>query len=195
MTSGEVLNLTPQSPSLCRGDNGKTSPTELCARVHVDTREVLRAVLVPGKSWGLGVASRCGLRGQSHLRKEPEATGPRAGVRGLERRRVLGFEGKVGVLGKAEDKAGEGEAVVQRQEAKLAFPSLRPTPEGPPSRGLFPAVRPLCSWVLATEEEEEGREGERGGETPTRSQRGRRKQTGGQKWKGTSGHGSEVKGD
>lgn len=89
-----------------------------------------------------------------------------------ERRRVLGFEGKVGVLGKAEYKAGEGEAVVQRQEAELAFPSLKPPPGSPPSRGLFPTVRPLCSYMLTTEEEEEGREGERGGEISTRSQRG-----------------------
>lgn len=48
---------------------------------------------------------------------------------------MLGFEGKVGVLGKAEYKAGEGEAVVQRQEPELAFPSLKPPPGSPPSLG------------------------------------------------------------
>ena len=97
------------------------------------------------------------------------------------------------MLAKAEYKASEGEAVVQRQEPELAFPSQASSRE-PSLTGLFPTVRPLYSWALTTEEEEEGREGERGGETPTGNQRGRRKQTGGQKWKGTSGHGSEVKG-
>ena len=62
--------------------------------------------------------------------------------------------------------------MVQRQEAELAFPSLKHPPGSPPSRGLFPTVRPLGSYVLTTEEEEEGREGERGGETSTRNQRG-----------------------
>lgn len=48
---------------------------------------------------------------------------------------MLGLGGKVGVLGKAEYKAGEGEAVVQRQEPELAFPSLKPPPGSPPSLG------------------------------------------------------------
>ena len=52
-----------------------------------------------------------------------------------ERRHVLGFEGKVGVLVKAEYKASEGEEVVQRQEPELAFSSLKPPPGSPPSLG------------------------------------------------------------
>lgn len=79
----------------------------------------------PGKSSCLGVALRRGLGGQGggHLRKEPEATGPRAGAERLaEARHVLAFEDKAGMAGKAEDKEGEGEAVVQRQEPEPALP-------------------------------------------------------------------------
>lgn len=52
--------------------------------MDVNTREVPRAVLVREElgSWG-GLEVRTWE--QSHLRKDPEATGPRAGVRGLLR--------------------------------------------------------------------------------------------------------------
>lgn len=61
-------------------------------------------------------------------------------------------------MGKAEDGAGQGEAVAQGQEPQSLPSPLPNLLQGAlPPLGLFPTVRPpLCSWEVTTEDRKEG---------------------------------------
>lgn len=102
-------------------------------------------------------------------------------------------------LGKQRTKQVEERWCHQGRSPRVCLPFSQTSCGGSPSlEALSWCETPFSTWVITTEDKEEASKEGRDRQTDkmwARSQRGRRMQTGGQNSKGTSGHGSEVKGD